>query len=321
MSTEIWAEKYRPRTLNEIVDRESIVRRLKGFVRERNLPHLLFVGPAGSGKTASILALARDLYGENYEAATLELNASDHRGIDIIRGRVKTFARTGSLGDVPFRLIIMDEADNLTRDAQQALRRTMEKWKTVRFCLIGNFQSKIIDPIQSRCALFVFTRYSGEIVAERLKYIGEKENVALSEDGLQTIVGIAQGDLRRAINILQSASALGVVDRDTIYDVISRVRPEEVSKMLVGALKGNFVEARQLLRELLIDRGLSGFDVVKSIYPELFKLQIPEDRRLELLSTLADIDYRLTQGATDEVQLGALLAKLVLAGSRIRSAY
>lgn len=321
MSIEIWAEKYRPGTLDEIVDREGIVRRLKGFAREKNLPHLLFIGPAGSGKTASILALAHDLYDENYEAATLELNASDHRGIDIIRGRVKTFARTGTLGDVPFRLIIMDEADNLTKDAQQALRRTMEKWKTVRFCLIGNFQSKIIEPIQSRCALFVFTSYSGEIVAERLKYIAEKENVALKEDGLQTIVEITQGDLRKAINILQSASALGVVDRDTVYDVISRVQPEEVRGMLVEALNGNFVEARQLLRKLLIDRGLSGFDVVKRIYPEMFRLKVPEDWRLELLSTLADIDYRLTQGATDEVQLGALLAKLVLVGSKIRRAY
>lgn len=322
MVLEVWTEKYRPKTLDDFADREAIVRRLKGFVKEKNLPNLLFIGPTGTGKTAAILALAHDLYGEDYGASILEVSApAIGKDTDFVRGRVKSFARSATLGDIPFRLVIIDEADNLSKVAQQALRRTMEKWRTVRFCLIGNVQSKIIDPIQSRCALFVFHPYDEGCVRDRVKHIAEKEGVKITEDGVNTIVEISRGDLRKAVNALQAASALGVVDQKTIYEVVSGTRPEEVRAMLLKALGGDFVGSREILRRLLVERGLSGFDVINQVYIELFGLKISDKLRLEMLSMLGDIDYRLTQGATDEVQLSALLAKLVLIGSKPREGY
>ncbi|MEM4475138.1 MAG: replication factor C small subunit, partial [Fervidicoccaceae archaeon] len=208
----LWTEKYRPRTLDEIVDQEETVVRLKKFVREKNAPHMLFAGPPGTGKTTAALAFARDLYGEDYRKYLLELNASDERGIDTIRVKVKEFARTRASGPVPFKLIVLDEADNMTADAQQALRRIMEIFTpTSRFILIANYSSKIIEPIQSRTALFRFTPLRREHVVERLRMIAEREGVSYDERALEAIYEISEGDLRRAINVLQASSALGRV--------------------------------------------------------------------------------------------------------------
>ena len=206
----MWTEKYRPRSLDDIVNQEEIVNRLKSFVKARNIPHCIFAGPPGTGKTTAALCLAHDLYGPGYHEYIMELNASDERGINVVRETVKTFARTRSIGEVPFKILILDEADNMTSDAQQALRRTMERYtETARFILIANYSGRIIEPIQSRCAPFRFTYLPEEQIIKRIRYISEQEGLTISEDGIKAIIEIGGGDLRRTINVLQTAASTG----------------------------------------------------------------------------------------------------------------
>ena len=317
----MWTEKYRPQTLDEMVNQVDIISRLKNFVKERNLPNLLFVGPAGIGKTTSILALARDLYGPSYRSYILELNASDERGIDIIRDKVKNFARTAAIANVvSLKILILDEADSLTNAAQHALRRTMEIYtKTCRFCLIGNYSENIIEPIQSRGSVFRFKPLSEADTKEWISTIALKEDVQLSEEGLGAIYEAAMGDLRKAINILQAAAAVQgrVVDDVAVYSILGRVSPGKVRDMINLSLKGEFVEAREVLRSLLIDEGLAANDIIRIVYSEVIRLDIPEIWKVRLSDTIGEIDYRLIQGATAEIQLGTLIAKFALAGKEI----
>ena len=321
MSSGMWAEKYRPQTLDEMVNQTEIVSRLKNFVKERNLPHLLFVGPAGVGKTTSILALARDLYGPGYQSFILELNASDERGIDVIREKVKNFARTAAISsEVPFKILIMDEADSLTSPAQHALRRTMERYtRTCRFCLIGNYSERIIEPIQSRCSIFRFGHLSEADSKGWIRSIAEKEGVNLIEEGVDAIYEAAIGDLRKSVNLLQAAAATSgdEVDDIVIYSVLGRVSPGRIREMLNLGLKGQFLEAREILRALLIDEGLAADDIIRLVYSEVMRLGIPERWKVKLSDAIGEIDYRLTQGARPEIQLGALVAKLALAGEEM----
>ena len=321
MSSGMWAEKYRPQTLDEIKNQTEIVSRLKNFVKERNLPHLLFVGPPGVGKTTSIIALAQDLYGSSYRNHILELNASDERGINVIRDKVKNFARTAAIAsDVSFKILIMDEADSLTSAAQHALRRTMEVYtRTCRFCLIGNYSENIIEPIQSRCSIFRFSPLSEEDSKNWIRVIAEKENVNLIDEGLDALYEASMGDLRKATNLLQAAAASQdrVVDDIAIYSVLGRVSPSKVREMINLGLKGEFLEAREVLRTLLIDDGLASEDIIRMIYSEVLRLGIPEHWKVKLSDTIGEIDYRLTQGARPEIQLSALVARLALAGEEM----
>ncbi len=321
MSRGMWAEKYRPQNLDDMVNQTEIVSRLKGFVEERNLPHLLFVGPAGVGKTTSILALARDLYGASYGGSILELNASDERGIDVIREKVKFFARTAAISSaVPFKILIMDEADSLTSAAQHALRRTMERYtRTCRFCLIGNYSENIIEPIQSRCSIFRFSPLSEDDIKTWIQTIASKEEINLMEEGLDAVYQASRGDMRKAINILQAAAATKdrVVDDIVVFSVLGRVSPKRVREMIRLGLKGEFIEAREVLRSLLIDEGLAAEDILKMAYSEVLRLGIPERWKVQLSDTVGEIDYRLTQGSRPEIQLSALLAKLALAGEEM----
>jgi len=323
LSYEMWTEKYRPHSLDDIVNQEEIVNRLKSFVKAQNVPHCIFAGPPGTGKTTAALCLAHDLYGEGYREHVMELNASDERGINVVRETVKTFARTRSIGEVTFKILILDEADNMTSDAQQALRRTMERYtETARFILIANYSGKIIEPIQSRCAPFRFTYLAREDVVNRIRHISDRESLKVSEGGVEAILEISGGDLRRTINVLQTAASVGKpIDAETVYSVVGRANPYDVREMMITALNGDFAGARNKLREMILKYGLAGSDIMGQVHSEAFRLNVPDKWKIKLADIIGEIDYRLIQGSNEEIQLSALLAKLVEAGAEIKRGY
>jgi replication factor C small subunit len=319
LSFEMWAEKYRPKTLGDIVNQKGIVERLKSFARSRNVPHCIFAGPPGTGKTTAALCLARDLYGDVYREHIMELNASDERGINVVRETVKTFARVKSIGEIPFKIMILDEADNMTADAQQALRRTMERFTgTCRFIMCANYSGKIIEPIQSRCAPFRFTYLPREEHDRYLKVMAEKEKVKLSSEGVDAIFEVCGGDLRRAINTLQAAASLDKpVDAKTIYSITGRATPADVQRMMKTAIEGDFLGARKQLRDMIQKYGIAGSDIIRQIHTEIFRSDIPEQWKIRLADVVGEADYRLVEGSDEEIQLSALLARLVEAGSEL----
>jgi replication factor C small subunit len=315
MEIAVWAEKYRPRKLSEVINQKHVVERAKAFVEEKNIPHMLFAGPPGSGKTTVALCIAYELYGDSWRQNVLELNASDARGIDVIRGQVKDFARTKPIGEVPYKIIILDEADNLTSDAQQALRRTMEAFTAVsRFCLICNFSSKIIEPIQSRCAVFRFKALTEVDVRKYIDRIVKGEKLKITEDGIKAIVEICEGDLRKVANLLQAAASVGKkIDEDTIYEVASRAKPTDIKEMLELVLKGKFDDARKKLQDLLLRQGLSGTDIISEIHKQIYSLNIPEDLKIKLVEKCGEYEFRLNMGGNEVIQLESLLAQFLLA--------
>lgn len=303
-------------------DEITEVKELKGdfVIYDLHVPgyHNFIAGnmPTVVHNTTAALALARELFGENWRHNFLELNASDERGINVIREKVKEFARTKPIGGASFKIIFLDEADALTQDAQQALRRTMEMFSNnVRFILSCNYSSKIIEPIQSRCAIFRFRPLRDEDIAKRIRYIAENEGLELTEEGLQAILYVAEGDLRRAINVLQAAAALDTkITDENVFLVASRARPEDVREMMTLALEGNFLKAREKLRDILLRQGLSGEDVLIQMHKEVFNLPIPEDKKVALADKIGEYNFRLVEGANEMIQLEALLAQFTIMG-------
>jgi replication factor C small subunit len=321
MESPMWSEKYRPATLSEMRNQHDVVNRLKRFAETKTMPHCLFAGTPGSGKTTAALCLAHDLFGERFMDAFMELNASDARGIDVIRTTVKEFARIATISEVPFKILVLDEADNMTADAQHALRRTMERYTdTCRFVLSCNYSGKIIEPIQSRCAIFRFIPIGEEDVSAYLKTVAEKEHVQLTENGLRALTLASEGDLRKAINTLQGASSMGKpIDEKVVYEVVGKAKPDDVQELLEIATSGDFIKAREKLRSLLVQQGLSGKDVLKQLHSEILRMPMPEKSKIELIDKVGEIDFRLIQGADEEVQLSALLARLALSATQKHS--
>lgn len=310
----IWTEKYRPQAFSEIRGQDHIVKRVSAFVKQGNMPHLLFAGPAGVGKSTLALVLAKTLFKERWNENFLELNASDERGIDVVRVKVKDFARTRALGDVPFKIIFLDECDALTKDAQQALRRTMEMYtRTCRFVLSCNYSSKIIDPIQSRCAVFKFKPLPREEVLSLIDYISGREGLTLTAEAKEALFELSEGDCRRLENLLQSSAALSKhISDKTIYSLASRAFPKEIEKLLAEATAGNFEAAKKHAQNLMLDNGMSGLDIMRQIQKKIWEQKVEASKKLEMVSLCGEIEFRMVEGSDEFIQIEALLAGFCL---------
>lgn len=313
---EVWVEKYRPKKLDDIIGQDVIIKRLKSYVESKNLPNLLFSGPAGTGKTASATALVKELFGDTWRDTFIELNASDERGIEVVRGKIKDFARSSTIGDAEFKVIFLDESDALTSDAQSALRRTMENYTDIcRFILSCNYSSKIMEPIQSRCSVYKFRRLPDDAIIERIIYISKEENLDISPGAINAIKYVAQGDMRKAINALQSAAMIDKkIDTDMIYKTSALAKPEDIDDLILLGLEGNFIKAHIKLNYLLNDEGLAGTDITGQIYRQIFNINIPDKLKIDLIDYIGEIDFRISEGANERLQLGTLMSKFMLYG-------
>ena len=309
-NTIIWTEKYRPKSFSEVRGQDAIVSKVQSFVSQKNIPHLLFAGPPGVGKSTLALVTAKSLFGENWRPNFLELNASDERGIDVVRVKVKDFARTRAIGNVPFKIIFLDECDALTKEAQQALRRTMENYtSTCRFILAANYSSKIIDPIQSRCAVFRFRPLPQEDIFKMIDEIAKQENLKLTDDSKKALFEVSEGDCRRLENIMQSCAALhDNITQELVFSMASMAQPKEIAQLLQTALNGDFTQARSTLLDTMLKYGLSGIDVIKQIQKEIWNLQIDNRAKVHLIDKCGETEFRMVEGSDEFIQLEALLA-------------
>lgn len=307
----MWVEKYRPTKLSDIANQKDVIGSLKSLLKNiSEMPHLLFSGSAGVGKTTTALCIAREILGDSWREYTLELNASDERGINMVRERVKKFARFSGLDTrIPFKLVILDEADEMTSDAQTALRRIIEDTAGhCRFIMIANNISKIIEPLQSRCAVFKFTRLTERDIIAHLEEICKKEKIKYDKDGLKTLYSYSEGDMRHSINMLQAASSLGTISEDNVKASAGLAKTSDVGEILKLALSGKLTDARSKMVELIKVYGMSESDFLKYLNEECYKLKT--NNLSEILESVAKYDYRLIIGANPEIQLSALLAEL-----------
>lgn len=320
-----WVEKFRPQSLADVAAHRDIIDTIDRLTSENKLPHLLLYGPPGTGKTSTILAVARKIYGANFHNMILELNASDERGIDVVRQQIQDFASTQSFSfgaKSPVKLVLLDESDAMTKDAQFALRRVIEKYtKNTRFALICNHVNKIIPALQSRCTRFRFAPLDAANVTERLKYVIDAEGLDVDEGGLTTLVRLSNGDMRKALNILQSTHmASPHITEEAVYLCTGNPMPKDIEQISHWLLNESFTTSLKSISDIKMRKGLALIDIVREVTMFIFKIKMPSGVRVQLINDLADIEYRLTFGCNDKLQLGSLIASFTRARSALVAA-
>ena len=322
---EPWVDKYRPKRVQDVSYQTEVVAALEKAMKTHNLPHMLFYGPPGTGKTTCALAICKQLYGpELYKKRVLELNASDERGISVVRGKIKSFAST-TVGEgvpgypcPPYKILILDEADSMTNDAQSALRRMMETHSRVtRFFILCNYVSKIIDPIASRCAKFRFKALDGGTMNARINYIAEKENLTLAEDTLQALEHMSAGDMRKAITLLQSAASLfgSEITGDRIREVAGVVPDTQIQKLLELCVAGEFQKSQDLAEDILKD-GFPCMQILEQFgYCVAESDIIDDDMKSEICLKLGEVEKKLIDGADEWLQLAHVISVALIACS------
>jgi replication factor C small subunit len=319
----MWIEKYRPLSLDEVVDQKETVDGIRALLKTpATMPHFLFAGPPGTGKSTVALCIARQLMGASFRSLVLELNASDERGIGVVRERIKGFSQIiqTTPSGVQFGLVILDECDEMTRDAQTALRRIMEtSSRTCRFILVCNYQSGIIEPIQSRCSVFRFRLLEEAEALRFLAKICRSEKIDADPKVVKRIIELSEGDLRRAINYMQVAATGakgGKLDAATLERAVPEAQAELVRDMLKLALQGDFIKARNVMYELMGKHGSSGREIIRAANREANRIPEAEERQADVVRALGECDFRLTQGANEDIQLSAMLAQLSVIGRK-----
>lgn len=318
---QILTEKYRPYKLDQIIGQDNIVKRLKRYVQSCNMPNLLFSGAPGTSKTTSVICIAKELYGNEWSSNFLELNASDSRGIDVIRERVKNYASVQSIGNVPFKIILLDEADSLTKDAQNALRRTMESYSSsCRFVLTCNYSSKIIEPITSRTSVFRFKKIKSEDIIKICKNVCEQEKIKIESEALEAIAYISEGDARKAIGIIDSSMVTlenkSITLKD-IYEISSYIEPKLITDIIKKALSKEFFSSLTLIENLIMD-GISADDILKQLMTRSMELNVPDKRIVvELVDIIGETDWRISEGANELIMFKQMIARMVKLGSLI----
>jgi len=310
-----WVEKYRPVTLEDVVSHKDITSTIEKFIEKNRLPHLLFYGPPGTGKTSTILAVARRIYGANYKKQILELNASDDRGIDVVREQIKQFAETRTLFSKGFKLIILDEADMMTQQAQAALRRVIEQYtKNVRFCIICNYVNKITPAIQSRCTRFRFSPLPIPEVEKQVDTVVNAESVNITAAGKVALLKLSKGDMRRALNILQAChAAYDLIGETEIYNCTGNPHPSDIEAIVNSMLSDEFTTSYRMITNLKTERGLALQDLLIGAYDYLETIDMKSHARIYLLDHLATTEHRLSTGGNEKIQLGALLGAFKIA--------
>ena len=305
-----WIERYRPVDLDDLVAQDFIVTTLRALIKQNKLPHLLFYGPPGTGKTSTILCIAREMFGDKFNSMVLELNASDSRGIDTVRNDIQEFAGTTKLFSNGSKLVILDECDNMTKDAQMALRRVIEKYsRHTRFCLISNYANKIIPALQSRCTRFRFGPLKNSLVVSRVKEIAQKENVELTEGGLNSALKLGKGDMRKILNIIQSTALAhkGKVDEVSIYRCTGMPTEIDIVHCREALMNKNIKESFNIIQKIQLDHGVSLIDILTSLNEYLYAVKLPMNVRCKVLIDMANIEYSLSTGALESLQLGSLV--------------
>jgi len=315
-----WVEKYRPNTLDDLISQKEITGTIQKFMAEDRLPHLLFYGPPGVGKTSTILACAKQMFkSQHFNSQVLELNASDDRGIGMVRDSVLTFASTRTIFSSGFKLVILDEADSMTKDAQNALRRIIERFtENTRFCLICNYLNKIIPALQSRCTKFRFSPLKLELIKPRLDHVIENEKITVTEDGMQAVIQLSCGDMRKALNILQSTSmSADIVNEESVYTCTGHPLKRDIQSIVEWMLQEDFHTAQEKIHILKQMKGLALQDILTEVHDMVQRIEFPPKIKIALLESLSEVEYRLSSGTNERIQMSSMIAAFNITKSPI----